>query len=152
MSQTLRKSIYSFSNKGMSQAKDTKVVITKVGADEKVPEKPEPPTGGKKKRTKSMKTFPRGIMKKTFKVKSVADPAKPPPLKKGTRKHTIRLFTDRGEIRRRKTIKRKVSKMSEKEVNALVTKHNLLKNESTPSKIKREMLSGAMLAGFISSE
>jgi hypothetical protein len=68
------------------------------------------------------------------------------------RSHTIRLLTDRGENRHRKTIKRKVSKMSDKQVDEMVTKHKLLKNDKTPSKLKREMLKGAMLAGFISSE
>jgi hypothetical protein len=133
-----------------------KVTITKVGAEESKPAvtipKPAPPvikTAGKKK---SMKTFPRGVLKKTLKVKPVSDPAKPPPFKKSSRKHTIRLFTDHGERRRRKTIKRAVSKMSDSKVDELVTKHNLLKNKETPARVKREMLSGAMLAGFISSE
>jgi len=115
---------------------------------------PAPPTegGSKPKKHKSMRTFPRGVLKKTFKVRPVADPAKPPAFKKSMSRHTIRLYTERGETKRRKTIKRRVSKMTDKQVDELVKKHNLLKNESTPSKIKREMLSGAMLAGFISSE
>ena len=101
---------------------------------------------------KTMKTYPRGVLKhKTLKVKPVADPAKAPPLKKSMRNHTIRLLTDKGENRHRKTIKRKVSKMSDKQVDEMVTKHKLLKNSNTPSKLKREMLRGAMLAGFISS-
>jgi hypothetical protein len=136
----------------MSQPKpETKVVITKVDSTSSFPASVPAPVGGKK-RSKSMKTFPKGVLKKTLKVKPVADPAKPPPVKKSMRKHTIRLFTDRGEIRRRKTIKRRVSKMTEKQVDEMVKKHNLLKNDSTPPKIKREMLSGAMLAGFIPTE
>jgi hypothetical protein len=135
--------------------------IVKVGGTEPAPvppskpaePKPEPKsilkTGGKKK---SMKTFPRGVLKKTLKVRPVSDPAKPPPFKKSSRKHTIRLFTDKGESRRRKTIKKKVAKMSDRKVDELVQKHNLLKNSETPPRIKREMLSGAMMAGFISSE
>ena len=103
------------------------------------------------KRAKSMKTFPRGVIKRTTaKTIPVSDPAKPPPLKKGMRRHTIRLFTPLGEKRRQKTIKQRVSKMSDKQVTALITKHDLLKNATTPSRIKREMLAGAMLAGFIS--
>lgn len=103
------------------------------------------------KRVKTMKTFPRGVMKRsTAKTIPVSDPAKPPPLKKGMRRHTIRLFTPLGEKRRQKTIKHRVSKMSDKQVTALITKHDLLKNPTTPSRIKREMLAGAMLAGFIS--
>lgn len=104
-------------------------------------------TGGKKK---SMKTFPRGVLKKTLKVRPVSDPAKSPPFKKSSRKHTIRLFTDQGETRRRKTIKHKIAKMTDSKVDEMVQKHNLLKNSETPARIKREMLSGAMLAGFIS--
>ena len=130
--------------------------IVKVGGSEPAPvspSKPEPKpilkTAGKKK---SMKTFPRGVLKKTFKVRPVADPAKPPPFKKLSRKHTIRLFTDKGESRRRKTIKKKVAKMSDAKVDEMVQKHNLLKSSETPPRIKREMLSGAMMAGFISSE
>jgi hypothetical protein len=85
-----------------------------------------------------------------LKIKPVADPAKPPPLKKSMRKHTIRLITDKGENRHRKTIKRQISRMSDKQVDEMVLKHKLLKNPNTPLKLKREMLKGAMLAGFIS--
>ena len=119
------------------------VVITKLGGE---------PTGGKKPKT--MKTFPRGVLKGTRKalaIKPVADPAKPPPMKKNMRKHTIRLVTDKGESHRRKTIKKKISKLSNKQVDDLVTKHHLLKNPKTPMILKREMLKGALLAGFISS-
>lgn len=131
--------------------------IVKIGGTEPAPvlpskpaeSNPIPKTAGKKK---SMKTFPRGVLKKTLKVRPVSDPAKPPPFKKSSRKHTIRLFTDKGESRRRKTIKKKVAKMSDRKIDELVQKHNLLKNSETPPRIKREMLSGAMMAGFISSE
>jgi hypothetical protein len=122
------------------------VIITKVDSDtKKIP--PPLATGGKK--SKTMKTFPRGVLKKTQKVvlKAVSDPAKPPPLKK---KHTIRLITGKAENRHRKTVKNKISKMSDKQVDELVVKHKLLKNSNTPSKLKREMLKGAMLAGFVS--
>lgn len=123
-----------------------KLVITKVGEDSKPS---APVTAGKKPKT--MKTFPRGVLKhKTLKIKPVADPAKSPPLKKSMRNHTIRLITDKGENRHRKTIKRRISNMSDKQVDEMVTKHKLLKNPNTPSKLKREMLKGAMLAGFIS--
>ena len=103
------------------------------------------------KHSKTMKTFPRGVMKRvTAKIVPVSDPAKAPPMKKSMRRHTIRILTPLGEKRRQKTIKKRVSRMSDKQVTSLITKHNLLKNESTPSRIKREMLAGAMLAGFIS--
>ena len=134
-----------------------KIKIVKVGGDlpASVDGKPvvSPPCTQKAgKKSRSMKTYPRGVLKKTMKIKAVADPAKPPPMKKSSRKHTIRLFTDKGESRRRKTIKRKINKMTDSKVDELIQKHKLLKNPETPPRIKREMLSGAMLAGFISSE
>jgi len=132
-----------------------KIKIVKVGGDEQAPKpevKSEPKSILKSGKKRSMKTFPRGVLKKTLKVKPTSDPAKPPPFKKSSRKHTIRLFTDHGEKRRRKTIHRKVAKMSDRKVDELVQKHNLLKNSETPTRVKREMLSGAMLAGFISPE
>jgi hypothetical protein len=132
--------------------------IVKVGGTEPAPvqkaaePKSDPKPILKAGKKKSMKTFPRGVLKKTFKVKPTSDPAKPPPFKKSSHKHTIRLFTDKGESRRRKTIKKKVAKMSDAKVDEMVQKHNLLKSSETPPRIKREMLSGAMMAGFISSE
>jgi hypothetical protein len=103
------------------------------------------------KRAKTMKTFPRGVIKRsTSKTIGVIDPAKPPPAKKGMRRHTIRLFTPLGEKRRQKTVKKRVSRMTDKQVTHLIGKHNLTMNSTTPSRIKREMLAGAMLAGFIS--
>jgi len=70
--------------------------ITKVDGDSKptppAPEKKAPdskPVITARKRSKSMRTFPRGVLKKTMKVKPTSDPAKSPPFKKSSRKHTI---------------------------------------------------------------
>lgn len=105
--------------------------------------------GGKKKR-KTQKTYPRGILK-TAKIKPVSDPAKHPPLKKGSKRHTIRLLTDSGIAHRRKTIKHKVSKMSDEKVKELAVKSGLSKGKAPPH-LLREMVEGGMMAGFISSE
>ena len=101
--------------------------------------------GGKKRKT--LKTYPRGILK-TAKIKPVSDPAKHPPLKKGSRKHTIRLLTD---THRRKTIKRKISKMSDSKVKELAVKSGLSKGNAPPA-LLRQMVEGGMVAGFISSD
>ena len=87
-----------------------------------------------KKAGKTMKTFPKGILKtsKHSKIKAVSDPAKPPPLKKDMKRHTIRLLTDKGVRRHRKTLKRKIAGMSNEKVKTLVTKHGLLKNPKYP--------------------
>lgn len=105
--------------------------------------------GGKKK--KSLKTFPRGILKRTSKVriKAVSDPAKHPPLKKYMKKHTIRLLTDSGVSHRRKTIKHKINKMSDSKVKDMVVKAGLSKGNGPPG-LLREILEGGMMSGFVS--
>lgn len=133
-----------------------KVIVTKIDtvADKPkmVEEKKPEPKSILKKGGKTMKTFPRGVLKTSknkLHLKSVADPAKPPPLKKTMRKHTIQLMTDKGVRRHRKTIRHQISKMSNEKVKELVSKHGLLKNPSTPPSVMREMLEGGAIAGFV---
>ena len=99
-----------------------------------------------KARRKTMRTFPRGILK----IKGVKDPAKSPPLKKTAKKHTIQIMTDKGAKNRRKTVRKHVDKMSNEKVRALVEKSGLLKNKNTPPSLMREMLEGGVIAGFVS--
>jgi hypothetical protein len=129
------------------------VKITKLGGDQ-APSKTEvalvsehkPVTGSSKKR-RTIKTYPRGILK-TSKIKPVSDPAKQPPIKKGHKKHTIRLASD---SHRRKTIKKKISKMSDAKVRELAMKSGL-SNGGAPAGLLRDMVEGGMIAGFISSQ
>jgi hypothetical protein len=120
----------------------------------KVEEKKPEPKPILKKTGKTMKTFPRGVLKtaKNHKavIKGVSDPAKPPPLKKTMKKHVIQLITDKGVRRHRKTLRKQISKMSNEKVKELVVKHGLLKNANTPPSIMREMLEGGAIAGFVS--
>jgi hypothetical protein len=134
-----------------------KITITKVDqlAERKpvLEEKKPEVRGGMKKTGKTMKTFPRGVLKsgkQKVHLRSVADPAKSPPLKKTMRKHTIQLMTDKGIRRHRKTLRKQISGMSDQHVKDLVSKHNLLKNANTPVSIMREMVEGGAIAGFIS--
>lgn len=134
-----------------------KITVTKVDSVAEKPPMKEVPrpvlkpilkTGGK-----TMKTFPKGVLKtakQKFHLKPVSDPARSPPLKKIMRKHTIRLMTDKGVRRHRKTLRKQISKLSDQKVKELVTKHGLLKNENTPVSIMREMLEGGAIAGFVS--
>jgi len=119
-----------------------KVTVTKVGETAPVLK-----IGGTKKRVKH-RTFPRSSLK----VKPVADPAKPPPMKKSSRNHTIRLLTDKGVHNQRKTIRNRVAKMPDAVIIRIVTESKLLKNKDTPIKLMREMVEGGMIAGFISPE
>jgi hypothetical protein len=133
----------------------TKVVITKVDDVAESPKTVSPPKPQPVGAKRTMKTFPKGVLK-TLKhklhLKPVHDPAKPPPLKKMMKKHTIRLMTDKGVRRHRKTLKKKIAGLSDQKVKELVVKNGLLKNPNTPTAILREMLEGGAVAGFISLE
>lgn len=133
-----------------------RVTVTKVdemAEKPKVEERKHVMLPALKKGGRSMKTFPRGVLK-TVKnkshLKAVSDPAKAPPLKKSMRSHTIRLLTDKGNRRHRKTLRKQISKMPDQKVKELVSKHGLLKNSNTPVSIMREMLEGGAIAGFVS--
>lgn len=130
------------------------VKITKV--DDEAPSMSGVQTEATAGKRKSLKTFPRGILKtakqRPLALKPVSDPAKSPPIKKSMKKHTIRILTDKGIRHHRKTIKQKISKMTDDKVKTLVTKAGILKNPNTPVSVMREMLEGGMIAGFISSE
>lgn len=131
------------------------ITVTKI---DQIAEKPKVETEIKPvlksaKGGKTMKTFPRGVLKTAknkSSIKGVSDPAKPPPLKKTMKKHVIQLMTDKGVRRHRKTLKKQISKMSNEKVKELVVKHGLLKNPNTPPSIMREMLEGGAIAGFVS--
>jgi hypothetical protein len=133
---------------------DQVVKITKMGSTpspSNTPVKPvsDPKLEGGKKR-KSVKTYPRGILKTSkIKIRPVVDPAKHPPLKKFMKKHTIRLLTDSGAHHRRKTIKKKIDKMPDSKVKELVIKAGLSKGSGPPG-LLRQILEGGMLSGFIS--
>jgi hypothetical protein len=132
---------------------DSKLVITKMDEEKKSPIKQveDPKLEGGKKKRKSLKTFPRGILKTSkVKIKPVSDPAKHPPLKKFMKKHTIRLLTDSGVSHRRKTIKHRIDKMTDQKVKDLVVKTGLSKGNGPPA-LLRQILEGGMLSGFISS-
>ena len=141
-------------------AEDYKPIkITKMGDDTKPVTKTEQAlvTGykqveGGRKRRKSVKTYPRGILKTSkVKIKPVADPAKHPPIKKGLRKHTVRLLSDSGVSQRRKTIKQKLSRMSDQKVKELAMKAGLSKGNAPPA-LLRQIVEGGMISGFVSSE
>ena len=97
-----------------------------------------------------MKTFPKGILKKTAKVKPVRDPAKAPPLKKGVRKHTVRVLTEKGVESRRKTIRHRIRKLKDEDVRAKLQKAGVSHNPKTPPHVLRDMLEGGVEAGMIS--
>ena len=122
-----------------------KMVITKIGGDEKQVDTKPIPVAGKRK---TMRTYPRGVLK----VKGVKDPAKSPPLKKTSKRHTIQILTDVGAKNHRKTIRKKLMKMGNEKVRGIAEKHGLLKGKGTPPSLVRDMVEGGAIAGFISLE
>ena len=113
-----------------------KVTITKMGS--------EAP-----KKVGTYKVLPRSILK-TAKVRPTSNPSKSPPVKKSMRKHTIRLLTDKGSKRHRKTLRRKIAKMSDEKIKDIASKSGLLKNPNTPVAVLRQMVEGGAIAGFLS--
>ena len=105
----------------------------------------EPTTAGTRRR--SVKTFPRGILK--AKIVPVSNPSKRPQLKKTLRRLSINITTFNGDKHRNKTIKSKVRKMKDKEVRELVVKSGLSKGTGPPH-ILREVLEGGLAAGLVS--
>ena len=84
-------------------------------------------------------------LKGILKIKGVRDPSKPPP----KTKQTIKVLTAKGHSKRQKTIKRRVSKMSDKEIKQIVETNGLLKSKNTPIHIMREVVEGGMVSGFV---
>lgn len=108
--------------------------------------------GVKPSRHKSMRTFPRGVMKGTRSrtrggsdFVPVKDPAKPPP----SRRSTLKIVTKKGADQRRKTIKQSVDKLNDAGVRAALKKSNITVNPKTPPHIARELLEGGMESGMI---
>ena len=112
-------------------------MITKV--DDVAP----PPPVKKGTARKTQRTYPKGILK-------VRDPAKAPPKRKTTKKQTIQIVTEKGSKKYRKTLKRKLSKLSDAKIRQLVEKHGLMKSKNTPPTLMRDMVEGGVLSGFIS--
>lgn len=114
------------------------------------PPNPRPAAAARPKKQKTMKTYPKGILKKTAKVKPVRDPTKPPPPKKGIRKHTVRVLTEKGTEHRRSTIRRKIRGLKDDEVRSKLQKAGVAHNPKTPPHVLRDMLESGAEAGMIS--
>ncbi len=102
---------------------------------------------------KTMRTFPRGILKKRGGapgLKPVSDPAKSPPVVAG-RKSTLRILTEKGAAKRRETIHKKVKSMSAGTVRETLRRSGLPISDKTPPHIAKEILEGGMEAGMIVS-
>lgn len=121
-------------------ADEKKLVITKVGDSHKTESKPKHAPSHRTKKAH------KGILK----LKGVRNPTKSPPMKRGMHKHTLRFLTDKGMKKHKKTLKQKISKMSDASVKDVVSRSGLVTNSATPSNISRQILDNAVSAGFVS--
>lgn len=100
-------------------------------------------------RKKSMRTYPRGVLKggKTAKVKieGVRDPAKSPPV----RKSTLKILTEKGAEVRRKRIRKTVRNMPDAKVRHTLRAAGLSVSDKTPIDVAKGILEGGMEAGMI---
>ena len=107
--------------------------ITKLGGkQDNMPAKQHHPQHKTKKATKSI-----------LKVRGVSDPAK-------STRHSVRMLTAKGNRRMRRTIKRKIGKMSKEKIEEVFKKSNINLNPATPAAITKEILGHAVSAGFVS--
>jgi len=121
----------------------TEMKIVKVGSSS-APSSSKP-TGSKRK--KSMKTFPRGVLKRTSRqpIVPVRDPARAPPARRGT----LRILTERGAEKHRKRIKKTVRTMPDSKVRETLQKAGLSVSAKAPPQVAREILESGMEAGMI---
>jgi len=120
-----------------------KIVIVKQG------QAPVPPPV-KKDTTKSRTTLKKPI-KGILKVKGVADPAKSPPLRKTAKRRRVQIMTESGSKNYRKTIRRKLDRMSNKQIKDIADKHGLVKGKNPPVELVRHIVEGGITAGFVSA-
>jgi hypothetical protein len=116
---------------------DEKYRVVRVGSI--APSDLSPPKAGRK----TMKTFPKGVLKKTAKIRPTRNPTKAPPRRKGT----LRILTDKGVEHRRKRIDTTVRNLPDAKVKETLQKAGYTVKNPT---IAREILKGGMEAGFLS--
>ena len=97
------------------------------------------PTFGILKGGKTARSGPR--------FKAVKDPAKSPPVKQS--KSTLRILTEKGLTRRRKTIKKLVDDMPISTLKGTLKRSGLPLSDKTPDSLVREIAAGGMEAGMI---
>lgn len=124
--------------------------IVKVGGKAAPPPSVAPKPSAPKHK-KSMKTYPRGVLRrggKTERVKidAVRDPAKPPP----SRKSTLRILTKAGAEKRRERIRETIRHMPNDKIKHKLKAAGIPVSDKAPEELKKEILASGMEAGMIS--
>lgn len=130
---------------------DGGVRIVKLEGSAPAPKDPPKASAKTRKQTHAKPKF--GILKggKTARsgprFKAVKDPAKSPPVKQS--KATLRILTEKGLTRRRKTIKKLVDDTPVTNLRSTLKKSGLPISDKTPDALVREIAAGGMEAGMI---
>jgi hypothetical protein len=120
-----------------------KIKVVRVGSTAPSDLTPAPAPKQTAARRKTMKTYPRGVLKKTAKIRPIRNPTKAPPRRNGT----LRILTEKGIEQRRRRIETTVRNLPDTKVKETLEKSGYkVKNP----KIAREILKGGMEAGFLS--
>jgi len=102
----------------------------------------------RKTRRRSMRTFPKGVLKGGESIVGVKDPTAPPPLRKNAR-GTLRILTPSGMRKRHETIKTRIRSMGDKDVREVLRKNKMGVSDKTPIEIARNILQSGTEAGMI---
>lgn len=105
-----------------------------------------PGIGGRRRR--SSKTYPRGILRKTAKIRPTGNPSKAPP----TRKKSIKLMTEGGIERARRTAKAKAARMDIALIRKKLIEKKIIAGEKKdiPPAVLRTLYSDSVGAGLLS--
>jgi hypothetical protein len=94
-----------------------------------------------KKTVKNVKTYPRGVLRKTArKIEGVRDPFKP---------GTLRILTQEGEKQKRKKIQGTLRNLSDRQVRDKLKKANMEVGPKTPPHLAKLILESGTDAGMI---
>ena len=105
-----------------------------------------PGFGGRRRR--SSKTFPRGILRKTAKIRPTGNPSKAPP----TRKKSIKLMTEGGIEKARRTAKAKAARMDIALIRKKLIEKKIIGGEKKdiPPAVLRTLYADSVGAGLLS--
>lgn len=108
-------------------------------------------SGGRRKRKHSVKTFPKGILRRTSRILPSSNPSIPSGGK--TRKHRLRLTTPKGLEKTRRQMHARVSKVDIHTIRAKLQDKGVISKDSKkkiPEKVLRTLYEDSVGAGLLS--
>lgn len=108
-----------------------------------------PGMGGARRRRKVTRTFPRGILRKTSKIHPSGNPSKAPP----TRKRSIRLMTEHGIDKARKTARARAQRTDIATIRRKLIEKKIIggeKDKNIPPAVLRTLYVDSVGAGLLS--